>query len=517
MVIVSSCVVLGRNERHLSYRIFKEKAFSQEGLDIDDVLMLNIHDVEQDVYQECVSVPQIGFFSLTGTCPGWCDTSKIQDWSMYQKGEPTEFVIGGNTVQGFVPGAQQVASGNAQQPQQAQMQQNPVQSVAYQAPGAAPSIPIPQQDYGTGQQQYTVAEPQAFDREAIRSGGAAPQQQAQMQNTVPNMQMPGVPQQVVMPPQAPGIPTQQIAPNQQPGMQQPMQRQQAGMYQNPAGQDLDDAEREVTNLLSDSVGDAGCRGGKVYVFGSSKGGTGKTFTAIISTYRYAKTHPHQKIALVDFDIIDGQVGISIHRVKPTIRKYFSEYQKGYRDFRTMHEFCVHAREPFPQNVDFYLAPSNNARINDDAFWLNVIKNCIENYDMVVFDTGIDYINLRPISYVYKCADKILLITTTSIKSVNSVTKQIGRLKGEIPSKDDQGHDVFTEQDEIAKRLHVVITQMLPTNEMNRTIYNTLAAKAPVAATFGVITDSVSRAEFFGEWSIFDKNSGVLSALDKIMS
>ena len=107
MVIVSSCLVAGRNERHLSYRIFKEKAFSQEGLDIDDVLMLNIHDVEQDVYQECVEVPQIGFFSLTGTCPSWCDVEKVQDWSMYQKGAPTESVIGGNTAQGVDPSALQ--------------------------------------------------------------------------------------------------------------------------------------------------------------------------------------------------------------------------------------------------------------------------------------------------------------------------------------------------------------------------------------------------------------------------
>lgn len=437
MIIVSSCIIVGRNERHLSYKEFKEKAFSPEGLDVDDILMLNIHDVEPDVYQDCRGVDQIGFFSLSGTCPSWCDASSIQDWSMYQKGGPVD-----------------------------QVAQQPVNQVAR----PANPIEVPEQNYhGVGSQQWAVPEPSLPSREDLRAG------------------------------MAPGV--------------QPEQPQIPSMQQ----QAFNDAQREVESLLSDSAGDASGKGAKVFVFGSSKGGTGKTFTAIISTYRYAKTHPHQKIALVDFDIIDGQVGISIHKVKPTIRMYFSEYQKGYRDFRTMHEFAVHARDPFPQNVDFYLAPSNNARINDDGFWLNVIQNCIENYDVVVFDTGIDYINLRPISYVYKCADKILLITTTSIKSVNSVTKQIGRLKGEIPSKDDLGHNVFRPEDEIAKRLHVVITQMLPTNEMNRTIYNTLASKAPVAATFGVITDSVSRAEFYGEWNIFDKNANVNKYLDNIMS
>ena len=372
MIIISNKKVNGRTEKIMTYDEFYSKAFSDEGLDTDEHLIVNIHDCSKEVYEAAVESDQISFFSLTGTCPTWCDEGKIEDWSE----------------------------------------------------------PKPKR----------------------------------------------------------------------------------------ASEQLSDPDKEVSDLLNDSVTSESHNGAKVYVFGSSKGGTGKTFTALISTYRYAKTHPHQKIALVDFDIIDGQVGISIHKLKPTIRKYLSEYQKGYSDFRTMSEFGVRANEPYPQNVDFYLAPSNNARINDDAFWLNVIKNCIENYDVVVFDTGIDYINLRPISYVYKCADKILLITTTSIKSVNSISKQIGRLKGEIPSKDENGRNVFSAEDEIAPHLNIIITQMLPTdNGMNKTIYNTLAQKSNVIATFGVITDSVSRAEFFGEWGVFDRNAGVNKALDDIMA
>ena len=44
---------------------------------------------------------------------------------------------------------------------------------------------------------------------------------------------------------------------------------------------------------------------KVIVFGSSKGGTGKSTTCLICARRYAKTHPEEKVALADFDIIDG--------------------------------------------------------------------------------------------------------------------------------------------------------------------------------------------------------------------
>ena len=275
-------------------------------------------------------------------------------------------------------------------------------------------------------------------------------------------------------------------------------------------------QEAVSNLLDESINSespsvSGDKDAKIYVFGSSKGGTGKTFTSIISTYRYAKTHPHQKIALLDFDIIDGQVGISIHKIKPTMRNYFTDYQKGYRDFETMHNYCTHANSPYPQNVDFYLAPSSGKVINNDDFWFNIIENAIKNYDVVVFDTGIDYLNIIPISYAYKIADKINLVTTTSIKSVNSVTKQISKLKGETIN------DTYSKDDEISSKLNVIITQMVNTNTMNKTIYSTLSNKCNVVATFGVITDSISQAEFYGMWDIFDKNGPINDALDKIMA
>lgn len=274
-----------------------------------------------------------------------------------------------------------------------------------------------------------------------------------------------------------------------------------------------EALNAIENLLDESTtaSDNEKKDAKIVVFGSSKGGTGKTFTAIISTYRYAKTHPHQKIALLDFDIIDGQVGISIHKIKPTMRDYFTEYNKGMKDFMMMHNFSLRANNPYPQNVDFYLAPNSDTIIKDDEFWLTILQNCIENYDVLVIDTGIDYLNLRPISYAYKIADKINIITTTSIKSVNSVTKQIGRLTGEIKNK------TFTKDDEIASHLNVIITQMVQNDAMNKTIYQTLNKKANVIATFGVISDGISRAEFYGEWDVFDKNPKINEALDRIMS
>lgn len=394
MIIVSNERIPNRKVNY-SYSEFVELAFSDAGLDTDgDITMINIHDMEPDIFDVTKDVSDIGYFTLTGTAPGFC-TSQVEDWSDLMEAQNKD-------------------------------------------------------------DDSTMAQMSNLDNYA--SG-----------------------------------------------------------YSNPS------IKESIANLLEDSVYDEGeteeeKKDAKMFLFGSSKGGTGKTFTAIISTYRYAKTHPHQKIALVDLDIIDGQVGISIHKVNPKLDKYFTEYQKGYRDYRTMKEYAVKANPPFPQNVDFYLAPSSGASITDYKFWLNVLENARENYDVVVFDTGIDYINLPPITFAYKCADKIILVTTTSIKSVNSVSKQIGRLTGEIPSPDQfEKKNVFAKEDEIGPRLNIVITQMQPTNEMNGTIYKQLSSKANVIATFGIITDSVSRAEFYGEWDVFDRNEGICKYLDEIMS
>lgn len=390
MIIVSNERVMGKKVNY-TYQQFVELAFSDAGLDSDgDMIMINIHDMDDEVFSVTKDVGEIGYFTLTGTAPGFC-TSQVEDWS--DLAENSEI----------------------------------------QAPDLS-NIPTPSNDF---------------------IDSATP-------DSIMNL--------------------------------------------------LSDSGYEEESDSGDEKKDA-----KVFVFGSSKGGTGKTFTAIISTYRYAKTHPHQKIALIDFDIIDGQVGISIHKINPTLKKYYTEYQKGYKDYRTMKEYAVKANPPYPQNVDFFLAPSNGSSITNYQFWLNVIKNACENYDVVVFDTGIDYINLPPISFVYKAADKILLVTTTSIKSVNSVTKQIGRLKGEIPSRDQFGEEVFSAEDNIAPHLNVIITQMQKTNRMNEMIYSQLAEKANVIATFGIITDSISKAEFYGAWDVFDKNDGINRALDDIMS
>ena len=246
---------------------------------------------------------------------------------------------------------------------------------------------------------------------------------------------------------------------------------------------------------------------RTYLFGSSKGGTGKTFTCLISAYRYAKTHPNEKVAICDFDIIDGQIGVTIHKIKPSLYDFYKKWKFGDKDFLTMKNFGLKYNS-FPSNVDFYLAPKDTV-ISENSFWEDVLANLITNYDAVYFDSGIDYMNYPPISTLYKIADKILLLSTTSIKSVSSITKQISRLKGEIPN------NVFSKSDDIGKRLNLIITQAVKNDEMNDTIFGILQEKVNIIGTFGILTGQIQKAEYLEQWHIFDNIKHFNQTLDKI--
>jgi cellulose biosynthesis protein BcsQ len=267
------------------------------------------------------------------------------------------------------------------------------------------------------------------------------------------------------------------------------------------------------NFSEDSI-ESGNKEAKIYVFGSSKGGTGKTFTCLISAYRYAKLHPGEKIAVADFDIIDGQVGISIMKIQPTMMSYWKNFVAGDDSFKTMHQFSTKS-EKFPSNIDFYLAPKDYY-INDKKFWLSILDNLVKNYDTVFFDTGIDYINYPPISFAYKIADRIVLTSTTSIKSVSSVLKQISKLKGTSSSANANGTEIFKAEDNIGPKLRLAVTRYNEKDSSNTTVIQTFSKNVKISAIFGMYDSDISRAEYYGEWNIFDGNKQFNSRLDKLV-
>lgn len=331
--------------------------------------------------------------------------------------------------------------------------------------------------------------------------------------------------------QAP-VPNTNFSPQQQMMSQQPMQTAPQPMMQmnqtidpfanaqvnSDVSLDIDDEKmtNDILDLLeSDQVEtDTGDREAVINLFGSSKGGTGKTFTCIISAYRYAKQHPGKKVCLFDADITDPQVAIAIHKVNPTLYNYWRNWSNGNKDFAFM-EVCKTQNSKFPSNLDFYLAPKDYV-INNDNFWLDVLNNLIQNYDVVFIDSGIDYINIPLISYCYKIADRIVLVSTTSIKSTSSVMKQINRLKGNIDSVNSNGKNVYSKEDEIGPKLRLAITGYDSSDKQNSVIIETFQKQIKIGAIFGMLNSTISKAEFYGKWDIFDDNKKFNEHLDRLI-
>ena len=232
----------------------------------------------------------------------------------------------------------------------------------------------------------------------------------------------------------------------------------------------------------------------------------------MSAYNYAKQNPHKKIAVADFDIIDGQIGVTIHKFSPTIFNYYKNWVKEqYSDHSSDLSLFKVSPEFMPHNLDFYLASKDHI-IKEDKFWNDVFKKLIVKYDRVYFDTGIDYMNHHPIYTLYKIADKIMLTSTANLRSVGSVLKQIQRLKGLSES-----NGIFSEEDEIESKLNLVITQAnLDSKYLAKTI-NQFEKIVNVIGVFGYMPNEIEKAEIERQWYVFDDNQHVQEILNKINS
>lgn len=252
------------------------------------------------------------------------------------------------------------------------------------------------------------------------------------------------------------------------------------------------------------------RHGKVIVFGSSKGGTGKTFTSLITAYRYAEAHPHLKIAFADFDILDGQIATILNTFSPTLMDYYGMYKQGFNKFDFLYNYKIKHKH-FNQNIDFYLAPPTEVdeMTNNNAFWHDTLKMLVTNYDIVFFDSGTEYLKIKPISFLYKIADKIILTTNPSINSVKSLIRQCNHLSGNF------NNNIFKADDNILSKVKIVLTRVYDDVEINNLVINTLSQYAQVIALFGNIDDVVSQVQWYQNWSVISQNETIVRYLDKI--
>lgn len=327
-----------------------------------------------------------------------------------------------------------------------------------------------------------------------------------------------IPQHVV----EPSIPPQQVYPqtplqSNVPVMPTPMQVQPHVVQQPFENQPMQNA---INNMLQFDDFDIGDRSknrkaapAKVILFGSSKGGTGKTCTCLFSAYWYAKNHPTEKIALADFDIIDGQVGITINKLTPTMQDYYKLYINNRRDFISLENNKVKS-DHFSPNIDFYLAPSQDIPTitNNNEFWNDIFDKLIKNYDVVFFDSGIDYIGKLPISNLYKIADKVIITCNPSINAVKSVIKQFKTLSGQ------RQNNIFRPGDDILKKTGIVLTRIDKSDDsINRIVEENIKKYVPIIAEFGQIDKDISQIQWYQQWLTIDTNTAITQQLDKIIA
>lgn len=359
-------------------------------------------------------------------------------------------------------------------------------------------------------------------QEPIQQPVQQPQMQPQMQVQQPQMQPQYVPQQPMgqmqqQYSQAP-IQHQYVQPMNQTPPQQSVQIPNVGTLvtaSSDTNMSANVRKQNISNILQIDPDEEDSRtknrkAAKVILFGSSKGGTGKTFTCLATAYWYAKTHPTESIALADFDIIDGQIGITVNKITPTLQNYYNIYMQGGKDISQLKN-CKVKSENFDPNIDFYLAPAQDIPeiTNNTQFWTDVFTLLITNYDVVFFDSGIDYLGKQPISRLYKIADKIIITCNPSINSVKSVIKQFKTLSGA------RNNNVFKNSDRIMDRVNVVLTRVYENDEINGLVVDNLIKHAPVIAAFGNIDNIISRIQWYQEWSLIDTNPEITESLTDI--
>lgn len=272
-------------------------------------------------------------------------------------------------------------------------------------------------------------------------------------------------------------------------------------------------DKRVENLLNmdEMPEDKGnLHSAEVILFGSSKGGTGKTFTCLLSTYRFARQHSNLRIALADFDIIDGQIGVTIHKNSPTFYDYYKRYKNGDKSWESLENFSV-KNSHFSPNVDFYLAPPRDIPevTNDTDFWNNIFELLITHYDVVFFDSGIDYLGKPPITKLYDLAGKIILTSNPSINSVKSIIRQL-RVLGGIDK-----NNFFKIEDKILKKVNVVLTRTGKNEDFNKIARNNIGNYAPVIAEFGNLDELISQTQWYQDWELWDNYPEILEVLDTI--
>lgn len=260
--------------------------------------------------------------------------------------------------------------------------------------------------------------------------------------------------------------------------------------------------------FDDSSEDSIERDGKIVVFGSFKGGSGKTTTSLMSAYVWGKENPTKKVAVVD---MDSQITAFVPT--PTLLNFYKEYKNGNKDFKSL-ETSKAKSEHFTHNVDFFMIPSTSIPelVNDEKFWLTLFDLLIKNYDMIVVDTspGSQFLIHKPTANVYKLADKLIIMVNASWFTVNSVDKQLKDLSGK------RVQNTYKSEENMLDKVQVVVTRASSDPVINKFIYDEISRSAEIVAMFGNLDSIIDQMTWYQDWGELDRHKEITATLLKIM-
>lgn len=177
------------------------------------------------------------------------------------------------------------------------------------------------------------------------------------------------------------------------------------------------------------------RFGEVITVTSSKGGAGKTTTAVtIATYlahgsetAYKKglNKRRIKVCIVDTDIEESQVGFLVGSLNPNLVNLKA---KGVINKKTLDE-SKHVSTRL--KLDVYLGPKNgdSAKQLTDSFFRELITELKKHYDYIILDTSTKYRNSLYRDVIYPMSSAIIFVTDIVIQSIFGMARWVTKVTG----------------------------------------------------------------------------------------
>ena len=212
-------------------------------------------------------------------------------------------------------------------------------------------------------------------------------------------------------------PAQQPPVQQPPAQQPPADYSQSGVY----------AAEIAQQVVAEPAKLAGAIPGQTTIaVMSSKGGSGKSTTAFSLAATIARTSAAagkpKRVALVDLDTRDGQVGSLLGQYMPTainIRVH------PVWDAATVQEYLVRDKK---LGFDALLAPVRPRNADDvgPEFYKHIIQVLQTTHDVVILDCSVNYLDPL-LGTAFNLSDEILFVTTLASTSVQGMARSLTEL------------------------------------------------------------------------------------------